>query len=35
VPEAMEPGYPFLTKPWTIPDLLGAVRAALDGPLPG
>ena len=35
VPEEMEPGYPFLTKPWTIPDLLGAVRAALDGPLPG
>ena len=30
VPEAMEPGYPFLTKPWTIPDLLGAVRGALD-----
>jgi two-component system cell cycle sensor histidine kinase/response regulator CckA len=35
VPEEMEPGFPFLTKPWTIPDLLGAVRGALDGPLPG
>ena len=34
VPEAMEPGYPFLTKPWTIPDLLGAVRGALDGQVP-
>jgi len=32
VPEAMEPGYPFLTKPWTIPDLLGAVRDALEAP---
>ncbi|HTT66690.1 MAG TPA: ATP-binding protein [Gemmatimonadales bacterium] len=33
--EEMEPGFPFLTKPWTIPELLGAVRAALDAPAPG
>jgi hypothetical protein len=31
----MEPGYPFLTKPWTIPELLGAVRSALDASAPG
>jgi PAS domain S-box-containing protein len=35
IPEEMEPGFPFLTKPWTIPELLGAVRAALDAPPPG
>jgi len=34
-PEALEPGFPFLTKPWTIPELLGAVRDALDAPPPG
>ena len=33
--EEMEPGIPFLTKPWTIPELLRAVRAALDTPAPG
>ena len=33
--EEMEPGIPFLTKPWTIPELLRAVRAALDAPAPG
>ena len=33
--EEMEPGFPFLTKPWTIPELLGAVRMALDAPAPG
>jgi PAS domain S-box-containing protein len=33
-PEALEPGFPFLTKPWTIPELLGAVRAVLDAPPP-
>jgi CheY-like chemotaxis protein len=32
--EALEPGFPFLTKPWTIPELLGAVRDALDAPPP-
>jgi CheY-like chemotaxis protein len=35
IPEELEPGYPFLTKPWTIPELLGAVRSALDAPFPG
>ena len=34
VPEDLEPGLPFLTKPWTIPELLAAVRSALDAPLP-
>ena len=33
--EVMEPGVPFLTKPWTIPELLRAVRTALDTPAPG
>jgi PAS domain S-box-containing protein len=33
--EEMEPGIPFITKPWTIPELLRAVRGALDAPVPG
>ena len=35
LPEVLEPGFPFLTKPWTIPELLAAVRGALEAPLPG
>ena len=30
-PEDLEPGLPFLTKPWTIAELLDAVRGALEG----
>ncbi len=28
----LEPGVPFLTKPWTIPDLVRRVREVLDAP---
>jgi two-component system cell cycle sensor histidine kinase/response regulator CckA len=28
----LEPGLPFLTKPWTVSDLLRKVRQVLDGP---
>ncbi len=33
--KALDPGLPFLAKPWTISDLLRRVREVLDQPAPG
>ena len=30
----LDPGLPFLAKPWTLPDLVQRVREVLDAPLP-